>query len=1202
MSVRRFLLVARSELVYNLKRPSFWIMLGLAGLILWGLSNGNVRVAMSSGDSSVGGKKAFLTSEFAQAQIVTIVSFSLFSFFVAIAAGLAVIRDAEWRAGELLHATPLRAGEYVWGKFSGVLGAYLTAMLLMLGLMILLFQLLPNSDMLETRGPFQLRNYVVPLAMMGLPIVVFTAGTAFGIGTRTRRPILVFMLPVLLMAVCGFFLWSWTPAWLDPRIDRVLMLVDPSGFRWLAQTWLKVDRGVDFYNTQPVSWDAGFVLSRMAIVLIGLASTALSARHFGRTLRSSGKVTKRARVAEERPEPAPAAERQPGLAALAMASRAPGFWRGFRMIARAELKELRSSPGLYLFVPLIIWQSLANAMLAVGAFDTPLLATPGSLAVSAMGFLITLLTLLMVFYAVESLERERATGFGAINDALPVGAGSILAGKAAALAVVVLTVLAGVLLASLLALLVQGRVALSLTPFLLVWGLLLLPGILMWTCFIFAVYAVARNRYTTYGVTLGVFALTVYLGIAGKLNWIGNWPLWGVLDWSDISVLELDRGALILNRLLVLSVAVALLRFAVTHFPRRAGDAIGIIHGLRPVALRRAAWRAAPWLVAPAVLAGLLWHQISLGPGGPRARKVMKDYWKKNLATWTDARLPAITDAVVDLVIEPARRAWAVTGEYLLVNKEDVPLAKVPLTVGFWDDMAWELDGTAAQPDTASHLYVFTPRTPLAPGDSLRIGFRYHGTQRGSTRSGGGAGEFIVPSGVVMTSFGPRWFPMLGYDDGIGVENENRAEPRQYPPGFYRGITPPAFGNALPMTVRMTITTPEDFVANGVGERISERVENGHRVTVWATDHPVMAFNVVAGRYAVKEGAGTALYFDPRHRYNVDEMSAALDAARRYYGEWFAPFPWKELKVSEFPALAGYAQGFPTNISFSERIGFLTKSEPKTNLAFLVTAHETAHQWWGNMLQPGRGPSGNILSEGMAHFSTALLIAQVKGELQGMEFRKRIESRYGDSRQSDAERALAWTDGSHDGDQTVTYDKGGFVFWMLWDLMGRERNLAGLQQFIADHRSNPDHPVLADFEEHMRRYAPDTVAYDAFVRQWMDSVVVPEYRLSAGHAGRTAQGWRTSVHVQNVGTGRMPVEVAVTAGERLLDSTGRAKAPYQVAKTTIVLDGGEGKDVTIESPFQPALVLTDPDVKVLQLRREAARLPLKPTGEAPEQP
>ena len=54
----------------------------------------------------------------------------------------------------------------------------------MLGLMILFFQLLPNGDMLETRGPFHLRNYLVPMLMMGLPIVLFIARD----GVRASAP------------------------------------------------------------------------------------------------------------------------------------------------------------------------------------------------------------------------------------------------------------------------------------------------------------------------------------------------------------------------------------------------------------------------------------------------------------------------------------------------------------------------------------------------------------------------------------------------------------------------------------------------------------------------------------------------------------------------------------------------------------------------------------------------------------------------------------------------------------------------------------------------------------------------------------------------------------------------------------------------------------------------------------------------------
>ena len=133
------------------------------------------------------------------------------------------------------------------------------------------------------------------------------------------------------------------------------------------------------------------------------------------------------------------------------------------------------------------------------------------------------------------------------------------------------------------------------------------------------------------------------------------------------------------------------------------------------------------------------------------------------------------------------------------------------------------MNGVAYSPDTASTLHVFTPPKPLMPGDTLRLGFSYAGSEEGATRNGGGAGEFVLPSGVVMTSFSPRFFPAVGYLEGIGrKEDENGYEPRQYPDDFYEGITEPAFGSELPTTTRIAITTPADFIANSVGEKISD--------------------------------------------------------------------------------------------------------------------------------------------------------------------------------------------------------------------------------------------------------------------------------------------------------------------------------------------------------------------------------------------
>ena len=181
----------------------------------------------------------------------------------------------------------------------------------------------------------------------------------------------------------------------------------------------------------------------------------------------------------------------------------------------------------------------------------------------------------------------------------------------------------------------------------------------------------------------------------------------------------------------------------------------------------------------------------------------------------------------------------------------------------------------------------------------------------GMSRRPGGAGQFILESGIVLTAFGPTFVPVPGYLPGIGVDEDNSADPPDYADDFYEGETEPLFGwGGAPSTVRTRITTPEEYTANGVGQLVSSEVADGRRRVVWETDHPVSLFNVVAGRYDVIEGDGTAIYYHPKHDYNIEEMSAALDAARRYYSEWFYPFPWDLLKISEFPAYATYAQGF----------------------------------------------------------------------------------------------------------------------------------------------------------------------------------------------------------------------------------------------------------------------------------------------------
>ena len=124
---------------------------------------------IQSGDSSVGGTKAWITSEFSVARQLSTLTMILYAFFLAIVAGMTIIQDDEWRLGDLLHSTPLRPGEYVWGKFTAVLFCTLAVLVIHVSAMAFCFHILPSSVAKDIRGPFHIVNYLRPRSCSRFP-------------------------------------------------------------------------------------------------------------------------------------------------------------------------------------------------------------------------------------------------------------------------------------------------------------------------------------------------------------------------------------------------------------------------------------------------------------------------------------------------------------------------------------------------------------------------------------------------------------------------------------------------------------------------------------------------------------------------------------------------------------------------------------------------------------------------------------------------------------------------------------------------------------------------------------------------------------------------------------------------------------------------------------------------------------------------
>ena len=79
----------------------------------------------------------------------------------------------------------------------------------------------------------------------------------------------------------------------------------------------------------------------------------------------------------------------------------------------------------------------------------------------------------------------------------------------------------------------------------------------------------------------------------------------------------------------------------------------------------------------------------------------------------------------------------------------------------------------------------------------------------------------------------------------------------------------------------------------------------------------------------------------------------------------------------------------------------------------------------------------------------------------------------------------------------MTYDKGGWAFWMLLEHMGRERNLEGIREFIATYRDGPDYPLIEDFLAVLRKHAADPDVRVLQLRRKLAELTLPKATVAA---------------------------------------------------------------------------------------------------------
>ena len=319
-----------------------------------------------------------------------------------------------------------------------------------------------------------------------------------------------------------------------------------------------------------------------------------------------------------------------------------------------------------------------------------------------------------------------------------------------------------------------------------------------------------------------------------------------------------------------------------------------------------------------------------------------------------------------------------------------------------------------------------------------------------------------------------------------------------------------------------------------VGTRISEQADAHDRdtfVTKYKMDQPValvvfalgpferktqqvtwesgspsipLEFNSVPARVTVGGRAAGI-----KHEF----ILAELDNSVRYFAAMFGRYPYQTFGAAFHPF--NFGQGFPSMLMLPP-----ADSENKYTHAFI--AHETAHQWWGNIVA-WRSYRDQWLSEGFAEYSGVLyagkrdregpkaasdLIRELRESLRNPP---RTTLGLGSGRLNDIGPMILGlrlnTSKSLGAYQTLIYNKGALVLRMLHFLFSNPANMddsafiAMMKDFVEKHRngaaSTENFWTVAS--QHFAR-TPTAQKFGLrdlnwFFRQWVYGTELPSYQL-----------------------------------------------------------------------------------------------------------
>ena len=1116
--------IFKFEIKYRIKRPDTYVFF----IFLFLFSIAGVDFIFEGSDFEIVKRNAPITIARSMAAIT-----GLSLVIASMIMGVPIIRDFEYKMESLMFVNPIKKKDYLLGRF---LGSFVILLFVFSGMLwgFALGEFMPwqNPNHLL---PFNFLTYLRPFLYIVLPLVFFAATVFFVSGFLSKKlmvvytqAIFIFVMFILTKSITNEFL----QALLDPF--SLTTLTD------MVEGWSIAQRNILFIPFNDV-----LLYNKLFWIAVGFVVFAIGYYKFSfNVVNNKTYKKKKALIVEKSNIPNDYDGKTPTITLHQnFKTQCIQLLQHSIFYFKSILKETSFWAIVICGMIIIIINSVSlGTVYDVDSYPKTYFIVKELQEMSSFFFVI-----ILVFYSGELIWKERTIKMNLIYDAIPISNFINVLGKFIGLLLIYLVLICSLILAGIIFQTANGYYHYELDVYFYGFFLEIFPFLILFTFISYFFQVLTNNQFIGIIAVLFFFIGNLLLAFIGIEHDLLNFGGSSLSIYSDMNgyghflkpYLVIKSYWLLFGILLLIVTSLFIVRGTETSLKKR--------------------WKLGRYnLKKPMLRFGMLTALLFLFSGAYifYNTNILNEYWtssettqfrvayEKTVKKFEYVSQPKIVAVNLNVELYPSERNYTAEGYYILKNTTEAAIEEIHIQRLIESNVTMEyitFEGDVTE-NTEYEKYdyiIYKLHSALQPRDSIKMNFKQVFITKGFEESGSNSN--IVENG---TFFNNNDFPTLGYNRKYELRDKEERTDYNLPirpnkanrEDLKELVNARSGSDSDGINLEITIGTENDQTAIVPGILLKQWEENNRAYFHYKTNQPIINFYaIVSARYEVMKdqwisssnGISTPvdleIYYHKDHGYNLDRMMKSMKASFDYYSSNFSPYQYEQMRIMEFPRYAEFAQSFPGTVPFSEAIGFVLNidDEKDVDMAFYVTAHELAHQWFGMQIEAANVQGKNFILETLSQYAAIMVLKQHYSAEKVQQFLEIQKEKYdeGQLREAAQEPTLALVENQ----EYVYYAKGAINMYTLQKHIGEKNVNLALKRFINDWNTTDGklkvntnrYATSKDLLGYFREVTPDSLQYtitDLFetVTLYENKAVEASYEIGANNSYKVQLDIETS--------------------------------------------------------------------------------------------